>query len=258
MSAWTVVPCLLALRDEVDRLNPGRDKSADGTIGDATHTSSSDHTPDEDSTVLRGKDPDGANEVHALDIDATGPWPPGQDLDDSVEIIRLRHLRGDDNRLQNIIWRARIASRTWGWAWRPYDGPSRHFDHAHFSARYTTAQEQDTRPWGLQKEDDVTAKDVWTTDGLIANPSWRSDAATNAQITAKTALEVAMYEAHAANVNSAKALAAAAQLAGKDVVDEQAVAAAVLAALDPEKIAAAIPADLARQVADQLAARLAA
>jgi len=57
-------------------------------------------------------------------------------------------------RLQNIIWRGRIISRSWGWSeWRDYDGPSDHFDHAHFSARYLTRTESDTRPWGVQEED---------------------------------------------------------------------------------------------------------
>lgn len=51
-----------------------------------------------------------------------------------------------------------------------------------------------------------------------------------------------------------------AQLAGQDHTDEQAIIAGVLAGLDPtvlaERIAAALPADQARQVADELAARL--
>ena len=45
---------------------------------------------------------------------------------------------------------------------------------------------------------------------------------------------------------------------GADQVDEHAVIAGVLAGLSPEAIAAAIPADLAQRVADELAARLAA
>ncbi|MFI5484391.1 MULTISPECIES: hypothetical protein [Micromonospora] len=47
------------------------------------------------------------------------------------------------------------------------------------------------------------------------------------------------------------------QLAGKDVTDEPAIIAGVLAGLTPEKIAAAIPPTLARQVAEELARRLA-
>lgn len=54
-----------------------------------------------------------------------------------------------------------------------------------------------------------------------------------------------------------RVLAQLAALAGKDFTDEAAIAEQVLAGLDPVKIAAAVPADIARQVADELAARLA-
>lgn len=46
-------------------------------------------------------------------------------------------------------------------------------------------------------------------------------------------------------------------LSGKDFTDEAAIAQAVLAGLDPQKIADAIPADVAEQVVDLLAARMA-
>ncbi|WP_422733991.1 hypothetical protein ACN26Y_29830 [Micromonospora sp. WMMD558] len=48
-----------------------------------------------------------------------------------------------------------------------------------------------------------------------------------------------------------------AELAGRDFTDEPEIVAGVLAGLDPAAIAAAIPPELARQVADELAARLA-
>ncbi|CND91795.1 peptidoglycan binding domain-containing protein [Mycobacterium tuberculosis] len=57
---------------------------------------------------------------------------------------------------------------------------------------------------------------------------------------------------------AAEAKALAAQLLAGDPVDEDAVAAAVLAKLTPERIAAAIPQDIGEQVAEALAARLAA
>ncbi|MFG3715119.1 hypothetical protein [Micromonospora sp. NPDC047730] len=47
-------------------------------------------------------------------------------------------------------------------------------------------------------------------------------------------------------------------LSSKDFTDEQAIVAGVLATLTPEKIAAAIPATMAAQVADELSRRLAA
>lgn len=152
MASWILVPCLVSLRDEFNRLAPGRDKGADGSIGDLAHQQeSSDHNPDETGRTPF-EDADNVDEVHAIDIDSTGPWPAGKDLDSRVEIIRLRHKNGHDDRLQNIIWKDRVASRSWGWTWDPRPGIG-HFDHAHFSARYTTAQENDTSPWGVLEDE---------------------------------------------------------------------------------------------------------
>jgi hypothetical protein len=150
VSAWVVVPCLLALRDEYNLVAPGRDKGADGTIGDSNHKSSSDHTPDEDSDILRDHDADDKNEVHALDIDSSGPWPGGWAwFNASVLDVVERHRLGVDDRLKYVIWNERIASMSWNWTWREYSGPDPHTNHAHFSARYTTAQERDTSDWGV-------------------------------------------------------------------------------------------------------------
>src|ERR1044072_850224 len=165
MSAWIVVPCLLKLRDEFNQVSPTRDKGADGTIGDSSHTSSSDHTPDEDSDVLRGRDADSTNEVHALDIDSSGPWPAGW-FNPPILAIADRERRDYQSptivgRLQYIIWNHRIISRSWDWSeWRSYDGADPHTNHAHFSARYLTAAESSTRPWGVSEEDPVTPAEI--------------------------------------------------------------------------------------------------
>jgi hypothetical protein len=146
----TLVPCLVSLRGEFNAAAPGRDKASDGWLGDAAHRrSSSDHNPDESGTTPY-EDADNVDEVHALDVDDTGPWP--WSFDAKVEHIRREHAAGRDNRLQNIIRNGKIASRSWGWEWRDYDGANGHYQHAHFSARYTTAAENDTSPWGVHRE----------------------------------------------------------------------------------------------------------
>lgn len=151
MTGPVLVPCLVALRTEINTLAPSRDKGADGWIGNEEHQQeSSDHNPDDTPGVRTPyTDADRVAEVHAIDIDATGPWPPGKDLDWIVETIRGRHLRGFDDRLQNVIYRKRIASKSWGWTWHDYTGADPHTGHAHFSAVYTTTQEADARPWGV-------------------------------------------------------------------------------------------------------------
>jgi hypothetical protein len=159
MGTWVVSPSLLTLRDEFNDVSPGRDKGADGTIGDTNHTSTSDHTPDEDSSALRNKDADNKNEVHGLDTDSSGPWPgcstPAQNkawFDGKVKKIVANHKAGRDDRLTYVIWDGQIASAAHGWIWRTYTGSADpHINHAHFSGGYGTAQESNTsRPWGVK------------------------------------------------------------------------------------------------------------
>jgi len=163
MSDWVVIPCLLTMRDEWNKVSPKRDKGADGTIGDTAHASggTSDHLPDEDYAALRNKDSDHKNEVHALDIDSTGPWPDGKrgDLAGSWFDNKIKQLIATEKkrwldpkdmcRLHYIIWRGMIYSTSTDWAGKTYTGSDKHFNHAHFSGRYETRAEEDTRPWGI-------------------------------------------------------------------------------------------------------------
>lgn len=164
--SWEVVACLLVLRTEFNLVSPKRDKGADGTIGDDNHASTSDHTPDEISSALKNKDADNINEVHGLDIDSTGPWPDGKRgdikgswFDRTIHAIiaeeRRRWLDPKDMcRLRYIIWMGRIYSQSNDFLGEVYHGDDPHTNHAHFSARYETRAESDTRPWGVYKEDD--------------------------------------------------------------------------------------------------------
>jgi hypothetical protein len=132
MATPYLVPCLVTLRSEFNALSPGRDKGADGWIGDAAHSArTSDHNPDALGRVL------------AVDIDSTGPWPVP--FDGLVESLRA------DDRLEYIIWNRRIASRDQGWTWRTYTGTADpHTNHAHFSARHDHTGNTSTAPWGLK------------------------------------------------------------------------------------------------------------
>lgn len=170
MSSWTVIPCLIALRDEYNKLSPNRDKGADGTIGDSSHTSSSDHTPDEDSDKLKNKDSDHANEVHALDIDSSGPWPAGRTFKEIfLDVIELEREKwsapSDKCRLNYAIHDEKIYDKDNDFEPVDYTGSDPHTDHAHFSARYETSCENDTRPWGVTG-DDVTKDELkaWMTE----------------------------------------------------------------------------------------------
>lgn len=163
-AAWVCIPCLLTLRAEFNAASPGRDKGADGTIGNSLHTSSSDHTPDEDSRVLRDHDADDKNEVHALDIDSSGPWPGVGTQKQRFHAIVMRIIDGerrkwrsatDKCRLNYVIWDRKIYDKDNDFQPADYSGDDPHTNHAHFSGRYETSCENDTRPWGVIQEEDM-------------------------------------------------------------------------------------------------------
>ena len=151
----------------------------------------------------------------------------------------------------------RIASRSWGWTWRDYTEDDPHINHAHFSARYTTAQEADTRPWGVYQEDDMPfATEKIKGTGTTGKELFEPDLKAGAEVEAGTLLQLSAIHARRASVKMDQVIALLGTLAGKDFTDEGAIVSGVLAGLDPAAIAAAIPAELAEQVADELAARL--
>jgi hypothetical protein len=193
MASWILVPCLVTLRDEFNRLAPNRDKASDGSIGDTAHAySSSDHNPDETGTTPY-EDADRRNEVHAIDVD-DDLRKAGWTMNRCLQIIIGRHRQGRDDRLQNVIYNRRIWSRSWGWTARAYTGASTHTEHAHFSARYTTAQENDTSPWGLvqQEVEDVGfADDKIRVTGTTGRELFDPDLKAGAEVDAATVLQLA-------------------------------------------------------------------
>jgi hypothetical protein len=239
-SSWVLVPCLVTLRGEFNRVAPDRDKGADGSVGDISHAAKpSDHNPDETGNTPT-EDADKKNEVHAVDVDSTGSWPDGKGgeagawFDRKVRAVAARERVEYESatlvgRLQNIIWRGQVISRSWGWSeWRAYGGPSGHFDHAHFSARYLSSTESDTRPWGVAEEEDIVTPDDIT---KIAAKVWAYPISSpSLGISARAAAD---WQKDAEQVSRelaamGKSLSAAVTaLAAKDAVDEQALGAAL-------------------------------
>jgi hypothetical protein len=165
MPAAFLVPCLVQLRAEFNQQNPGRDKGADGWIGDAAHaTRPSDHNPDAEGRVL------------AIDIDATGPWPRGNDIGDYAEFLRQRQNSGADSRLEYIIHNRHMCSRSSSWEWQAYTGDDPHINHAHFSARHDHSGQDTASAWQLGEVgivahdplDTTDAQTVWTKGGADA------------------------------------------------------------------------------------------
>lgn len=214
---YYLAPSLGVLRAEINTRWPNRDHTSDGWIGDSAHQATrSDHNPNE-----RGS-------VDAIDVDKDGIDPY------AVIAVFERHPSA-----HYWIYQRQIADRDDGWRRRPYTGVNPHDKHVHFSIRQSQTAEQDRRPWGLLEDDMLTKADI----DAIALRVWTWDLKNGDGVD----------EAYKV-LN--RAAAAAVVAAGKDPVDEAAVAAELLKVLTPQAIAAAVPPELAAQVADELARRM--
>lgn len=127
MADWYLAPSLVALRTEINRRWPNRDKTSDGSIGDASHQARvSDHNPDWSAGGV----------VRAIDVD-----------NDGIDVDLLLNVLIGDQRVRYVIWDHHIYSRTYNWAKRPYDGADPHTGHVHVSINHTKAAETDTSAW---------------------------------------------------------------------------------------------------------------
>ena len=110
------------LRLQVDDAFSNRQRSSDGWLGDARHSSrTSDHNPDANGVV------------RAIDISRNLSGAKEPDLmPDLADQIRLCAKRGD-KRISYIIFDGKIASVRSLWRWRPYKGINAHVKHCHVS-----------------------------------------------------------------------------------------------------------------------------
>lgn len=153
--AWRVAKCLETLRSQVNAKWPNRDKSSDGTIGDAAHAAThSEHNPDANGVV------------RAMDI--THDPAHGLDARKLAETL----VASRDSRILYIISNAQIVSSAVSpWVWRPYSGINAHRHHVHISVVASPGLYDDTRPWNLG----VTAPvPIPTPRPPAAGPNYRS------------------------------------------------------------------------------------
>jgi hypothetical protein len=118
---WKLCKAGQQLRQQIDDSYPDRDRTSDGVIGDARHSSrTSDHNPDAKG-IVRAID---------IDRDLSGKKKPDlmPDLADQI-----RHAAKSDPRVAYIIFRGKIASPRMGWRWRKYSGINPHDHHCHIS-----------------------------------------------------------------------------------------------------------------------------
>lgn len=131
--AWRLAKSLETLRDQVNALYPVRDKSSDGTIGDASHAATtSDHNPNDDGVVT------------AMDI--THDPAHGLNARKLAEML----VASRDPRIKYIISNAQIISSTVSpWQWRPYSGANAHRAHVHISVEGPAKYADDASPWAI-------------------------------------------------------------------------------------------------------------
>lgn len=269
-TSWVLTKELAAFRDQMNRAFPTRDKTSDGAVGDLAHQkeSASSHNPDR-TGAAEWKDGDSLNEVRAIDVDSDLRTPDVSMEDVVQHLLRLARA-GKLSVIRYMIYNHRIWSASDGWKQQAYTGPSPHTEHLHLTGAFTEAADN-AASFNFHL-DDLVGDDLVTTQAEFNTlmDSWwvgrmSPNAADNA---ARAALRVAPWQQVVGRSTDSTHTVLFGEMrtnvakAADEDVDEDAVAQAVLAGLDPTKIAdavvAALPADEAKQVADELAARLAA
>jgi len=133
--AWYVAESLERLLSEINASAPKRDKSADGSIGDASHSSrDSDHNPC-----------DCHNAVCARDF--THDPKGGFDSYEFAKWLAARCKAGDEKRVKYIISNGKIASETYGFVWQNYSGSNPHDHHVHVSVDHPQSTFDNDKTW---------------------------------------------------------------------------------------------------------------
>lgn len=139
--AWALVPALQEFRVQINALCPHRDKDSDGVIGDYNHQKGdSSHNPDDTGkgNAEWDSDPDGKQEVRAVDIDVDFRTP-GVTASRLVAHLIKYAKNGTFWWIRYIIYNRKIYSRSTGFAARDYGGSNPHDKHIHINNDYTQA-----------------------------------------------------------------------------------------------------------------------
>lgn len=153
--SWKLSPALEQLRQEVNEYARKRNKSSDGTIGDADHSSRvSDHNPNAEGIVCAldlTHDPDGGFDAHKF-----------------ARLLAKRCRETREQRVNYIISNGKIASNRTSFRWVDYDGASPHNKHVHISVFQIRMKYNSDRRWwvsGWMPRSVVKKKKVENADG---------------------------------------------------------------------------------------------
>lgn len=132
MTNWVKAPNVVSFFNAFNELAPERDKSSDGTIGDAAHWSrKSSHNPDDTpGSLSEYTDADSIPEVRGADVDSD-LRQSGLTMEMCVQA--LLDTPEDLKRGKYIIFNRRIWSKSNSWKQQSYTGTDPHTGHLHFS-----------------------------------------------------------------------------------------------------------------------------
>lgn len=148
MASYFLAPSLEKFRSEINAEFPGRDKTSDGWIGDASHAARvSGHNP------CWTCDGNLHGIVRAIDVDSNGA--PGQRTPVVDQVLKSAI---GDHRIWYVIWNKVIYSRTYNWAPRVYSGINPHDHHVHVEIMPTEVAAYDTTKWIGPKVADIARK----------------------------------------------------------------------------------------------------
>ncbi|GMA33499.1 hypothetical protein [Litorihabitans aurantiacus] len=264
--AWYLSPALQQLRAQINALCPGRDRRSDGAVGDTSHQARpSDHNPARDST------PPGMVRAIDIDEDLTGPGGP---TDGPAAALVAAIIT--DPRVAYVIYEGRIWQNPAVFSnggWRRYSGVNAHLSHVHVSVRRGRQWDSDTRPWPMPGSSTTTptpSEEDTMTPAQMAELKDHQTEQTERMARFLTGVDTGKplvdKDGNPATLTGLRESQSVLWRQGNDSHaqverfyrrQEQIHAwEKATASKDPAAIAALIPADLAKQVVDLLAARI--
>lgn len=154
--SWIVVPCLLEGRSQLDARFPNRDKSSEGTKGDAAHAATtSSHNPDITGTP-EYRDGDSLDEVRAWDADKDLRDPSGITMEQVVQLWLTKLRTGKMSWIRYLIYNGRIWHRKDNFLTHTYTGSNQHTDHVHVNSDFNQTADTVTGTYWFLNELGIT------------------------------------------------------------------------------------------------------